>query len=173
MYTYVNTAITNVSRCFVCRRNDRRRRIIDQQSIARVYLARKILIPKRSFCCYSHFDINTGLLLYQEYDRIPTVRKLQNINIVNAIRSITKYCIHRSIFDKFKEIGKITDEECIEITGWDRNTFIRFSSFIQNKTLKSNQKRTKYQLLAIYVYWLRKGFMSDCCISCISCSNKN
>ncbi|CAF1046632.1 unnamed protein product [Brachionus calyciflorus] len=60
-----------------------------------------------------------------------------------------------SIFSRFQDFDQITDSFCFKITGWSKNDFIKFSEFI--KSIKNSKKRSKFQLIALYRYWLRKG----------------
>ena len=59
------------------------------------------------------------------------------------------------MFDKFKNIDTLDDQSCFNITGWSKEDFIRFSKYITS--ISHSAKRNKYQLIAIYRYWLKKG----------------
>ena len=49
----------------------------------------------------------------------------------------------------------IDDDFCFEITGWSKEQFITFLSYITS--INDTSGRTKEQLVALYRYWLRKG----------------
>ena len=59
------------------------------------------------------------------------------------------------MFSYFKEVDLLTEEHCKKITGWSKSEFLRFSGYV--KQTKESKNRSKYQLLALYRYWLRKG----------------
>lgn len=63
-------------------------------------------------------------------------------------------------FEKFKDIDFISDDFCKRITGWSKEVFVEFSNYITS--LRESHFWTKYQLIALYRYWLRKKTNLDC-----------
>ena len=59
------------------------------------------------------------------------------------------------IFDKFKNVECISEELCLEITSWNKEEFVRFSKCITS--VRDTNGRTTEQLIALYMYWLKKG----------------
>ncbi|CAF0991642.1 unnamed protein product [Brachionus calyciflorus] len=60
-----------------------------------------------------------------------------------------------TMFSYFKDVDLLTEEHCKKITGWSKSEFLRFSGYV--KQIKETKNRSKYQLVALYRYWLRKG----------------
>lgn len=59
------------------------------------------------------------------------------------------------IIDRFKDMASLDDDICIDISGWKKADFIRFTNYITS--IRDTNGRTKEQLIAIYRLWLRKG----------------
>ena len=55
----------------------------------------------------------------------------------------------------FKDFDSLSESDCFNITGSTKNQFKLFASYITS--VKPSKKRNKLWLIAIYLYWLRKG----------------
>lgn len=154
MLISIPTSISNTRRCFVCRRRDRFRRIISKESIAKVFIEKNIIIPKKSFACVEHYD-NNGCLYREEYNNIPVKRKFYDSNSISTLKAVANFNKQVPLFDKFKNFQSLTEEECFYSTGWSKDQFQNFSNYI--KSIRENKKRNKFQLIALYRYWLIKG----------------
>lgn len=154
MLISIPTAISNPRRCIVCKKRGRRRKIINKESIAQVFIKKNIIIPKYSYCCRDHLD-KYGFLKSQEYNKIAVVRKLYDSNSISTLKAVTNFNNQIALFDKFKNFLSLSEEDCINITGWSKIQFRSFADYI--KSINSNKQRNKYQLIALYRYWLLKG----------------
>ena len=56
------------------------------------------------------------------------------------------------IFDKFRDLASLDEHFCLQLTGWKRKDFFRFTNYVRDTA-----GRTKEQLVAIYRYWKKKG----------------
>ncbi len=59
------------------------------------------------------------------------------------------------IFERFKNTNTLEETFCLDITGWKKNQFITFANYITS--IKRSPTRNKYQLIALFRFWLRKG----------------
>ena len=60
-----------------------------------------------------------------------------------------------SFFDKFKTIELISDRDCHDFTGLEKQEFFKLSDSIIS--LRSSPDRVPSQVLAVYFFWLRTG----------------
>jgi hypothetical protein len=58
------------------------------------------------------------------------------------------------IFDKFRNMESISEEDCFKITRWSKKEFESFSYYIH--CINDTDGRSKEQLIAIYRYCFRK-----------------
>lgn len=154
MWISIHTSFSYTRRCFVCRRRDRGRRIINKNSIANVFLSKNIIIPNQSFACIEHFD-NYGNLRKEEYNNIKVFRKLYDSNAISTLKAVANFHNQVALFDKFKDFKTLSDVDCLNSTGWSKVQFQNFADHITS--IRENKKRNKYQLIALYRYWLCKG----------------
>lgn len=140
--------------CFICKRSNKRVRLhkVKLPSIRIAFNKFKILIKHHARCCNTHLDIN-GLIKMDEFNNIPTKTKYLHPKTKDLFIAIFRDV--DTFFEKFRDIDLIDDEFCLDTTGWTKNKFIEFSSYITS--INNTSSRTKEQLVALYRYWLRKG----------------
>ena len=61
-----------------------------------------------------------------------------------------------SVFDQFHKISNLDKEHCFKITIMSKKTFLEFSDYFVSVN-NNNKNRNKYQLIALYLYWLKTG----------------
>ena len=155
-YTLIETASSYHSQCFICKRkksSSRRLLSIKKESVILAYLKHKILIKLHARCCSNHLDEN-GLIFPELFQTIPTKAKnydKQTFIMIDSFKKLNSI----NVFDKFKDITKLTESHCFNITRWTKDQFLRFSNYISS-TYRT-KGRTKEELIAIYRYWLRRG----------------
>jgi hypothetical protein len=59
------------------------------------------------------------------------------------------------VFEKFVNPDTLDEDHCYKITGFSKSQFCRFSKYITG--IYETDGRTKNELIAIYMFWLRKG----------------
>ena len=133
-----------------------------QESIMFAYSNHGIVIKHHSICCDIHLD-SQGLIKPEEFNQIRT--KIQKYNkdtimildsCLEASKTIQYNFVQEcGVFDKFKNIAELDENNCMKITGWAKLQFIAFSNYITR--VRDTSGRTKEQLIAIYRYWLSKG----------------
>lgn len=152
----VRTAKCHHGSCFVCGRSDRLREV-PESAVVHAYSERRIFIKHHARLCQRH--LNDGLLTNEAYERMRTRLKPIDANLFNLLNGLSNNCNSASttqlLFDRFADMTTLSEEDCVEVTGWSKDVFNRFSSFITS--INENDGRTKDQLIAIYRYWLRKG----------------
>ena len=157
----IPTALATRKHCLFCKQNKGLRKI-SQKSIIYCYMNHGKFIKPHSVCCDSHLDQN-GLIKTDEFINMPTrLQKFDkdsifmlNICIENLNKVQASLMQSTGIFDKFLNIAELDDDLCKKITGWNKLTFITFADMITR--IRDTTGRTKEQLIAIYMYWLRKG----------------
>jgi hypothetical protein len=60
---------------------------------------------------------------------------------------------NESLFDQFRNIKNLEEEHCMKIA--TKRQFFEFSEFIE--TVYDTKHRTKHQLTALYLFWLKRG----------------
>ena len=150
----IQTASSHHGRCFVCKSRGVLRRI-NPKSVCFAYVNQKILIKYHSRCCARHLDEH-GIIRNEDLMLIPTTAKYYDFQTKMMLDSLEiPEPSQLGIFDRFKDMNNVTEEECFQITNWSKEKFIEFSKYIKN--IKNSSGRTKEQLIALYRYWLRKG----------------
>lgn len=142
-------------KCFICgKKSSEKNRIkqIKRQSIINAYTLIKLFIKKDARCCTAHLNEN-GLINQNLFSSIPTI--IKNINCTNYLIIESISANEESVFGKFNNIELLDDNHCIQITGWTKSEFLKFSKYITS--INDTNGRTKEELIALYRYWLRKG----------------
>ena len=150
----IKLAPSSHSSCFICRRKSQHTRLrkVKKESVAYAYLNHKIIIKSHARSCFTHLN-NIGEIKKEEFLKIRTKTKIVRVNRFLWLDFFSNY--QRPLFDYFKNIDALDEKICIEITGWTKQEFIRFSNLITS--INDTKGRTKEQLIALYRYWLRKG----------------
>lgn len=153
-FAYLRMAYSSHHYCLICTRIKKSLHQVKAASIARAYLEYEIVIKQGSRCCRRHLD-ELGLIKTDDFHFIKTSFELfdkQTVFMLNCLRDSHNNC---GIFDKFKNMATLDEEQCYKITRWSKIQFITFSKYITS--LNDTAGRTKEQLIAIYRYWLFKG----------------
>jgi hypothetical protein len=151
------TAFSSHKRCFICQNTCRLHRI-KSKSIASAFLIKRIVIKKASRVCEAHLDLN-GQIIIEELEKIKTRMVQYDKTLVNLLDCISDLKKQQNetpfIFENFRDISELSDEQCHKITKWSKNQFINFSEYITS--INETESRNKYQLIALYRFWLLKG----------------
>ena len=148
----VDTALSTHTACFICRDKTRPLREVKKKDIIHAYTNHKIFIKHHARCCDAHYDDN-GFIRKEEFDVIPTKKKIYDqhlIKLFDVLRPTSD-----NIFEQFQKPELIEENLCKKFTGLTKIQFLQLSEFIIS--LNQNTKRTKYQLIALYLYWLKTG----------------
>jgi hypothetical protein len=127
---------------------------VKQESVHHALKYHNIYIKHDARSCYRHLDEN-GYILLNHFENIPTKMQYFENETTNLIKSLRVSSSCSGIFEKFKNLSTLTEEECIKITGWKKERFHNFARYISS--VYDTAGRTKEQLIAIYRFWLRKG----------------
>ena len=147
----IQTARSWHGRCFICGRKSGLHRI-QKQSVKDAFIFNKIIIKEHARCCSRHFDENR-LIKKDQFCNIRTSLRYYSNHYKLLLESLSE--TNDAIFDKFKNINKVTEKDCYEVTSWTKVQFSEFCNYI--KSIKCSNRRTKEQLVAMYRFWLRKG----------------
>ena len=148
----VNTALSTHTACFICREKTRGLHQVKKKDIIYAYATHKIYIKHHSRLCDAHFD-EYGFIRKEEFSIIPTKQRYfdkSNIKMFDVLCQSSE-----NIFDQFKSKKALEEEHCKTVTGWSRDTFFEFSDYVLS--VNHNKHRSKFQLIALYLYWLKSG----------------
>jgi hypothetical protein len=149
------TAYSGTERCFIClarRAAGIRLHSIPFETVKEAYQKHRIIVKTRARCCFRHFD-DFGCVRKEELPNIP-VRLLPACSTtIKLLDSFVRF--KPTPFERFRDLRNLTNRHCKFITGWSKNTLIRFCSFITS--IYETERRSKEQLVALYRFWLRKG----------------
>ena len=152
------TTIFTRNYCCICRDKNVRIHRIKKESIVLAYIKFKIVIQRGTCCCERHLNDN-GLIRDDQFELMPTFDKAHPVaKILELEENIATHNKER-IFDKFNKIKILSEDLRFQITGWTKEQFIEFGN--QIRTTRNNKKRSKWQLIAIYRFWLRKGITQE------------
>jgi hypothetical protein len=115
-----------------------------------------IYIQDGTRVCDAHLNLGNNLINKEEFNKIQTVQRAHSSN---KVMTLSNECImvakKSNLFSDFRDIKYLDDAHCMKITGWSKANFLLFSNHIHG--IKETSKRNKYQLVALYRYWLRTG----------------
>ena len=151
---FQKVAFSSHQRCFICRRNDVSLHRFNSESIATAYIKHKIIILHHARCCRRHLDEN-GMINDNDLDLIQFLFKPFSIQTSIMLKTMVKQLDLAGPFDKFKYFNTLDEAHCLNITGWTKDQFSLFSSYIIS--VNNSSSRSINQLIAIYRFWLRKG----------------
>ena len=163
----IKTAFSSKKKCFLCRarQSNIKLRQIKEYCVKKAFREFNIVIRPTASCCSRHLDEN-GFLTETSYCVIPTQFKKYHLAEIRILKSLSR---EELLFDRFKDFDSLSESDCFNITGWTKNQFKLFASHITS--VNQSKKRNKLQLIAIYLYWLRKGdnqstlaYMKERCI---------
>ena len=149
----IKTAFSSKKKCFLCRgrQSNIKLRQIKEYCVKKAFREFNIVIRQTARCCSRHLDEN-GFLTETSYCDIPTQFKKYHLAEIRILKSLSR---EELLFDRFKDFDSLSESDCFNITGWTKNQFKLFASYITS--VKQSKKRNKLQLIAIYLYWLRRG----------------
>lgn len=150
----IKTAKSCHDYCFICKKSRKFLRLhkIKEKSIVEAYSKHKLYIKQHARCCKKHLDYN-GLIKSSVFDKIPFEYKEHSSHESMFLGLISDQ--KKGVFECFNDIEDLSNEHCLKITGWSKAEFLEFSKYITS--INENENRSKYQLIALYRYWLRKG----------------
>lgn len=164
--------------CFICRRKYRYKFKVPcklfnlkDRDIINIWLKHGISLRRGVRCCGKHLDKN-GFIKSDQIPKIPLIYKQvseQEFFMVTYLKSV---CLKpkQLIIDEFRDIDTLSEETCIKITGWPKKQFIQFSTLITS--IYETKNRNKYQLIALYRYWLSKGIDQESLTNFMSETNQ-
>lgn len=160
---WFKTAPFSKRSCLICKYKSNNGLVrVKNETIANAFIYSKIIIKPQSVCCREHLNEN-GIVKSEEYENIHSILKYYSAEEIKCLKALSlSYHFKNSnqkIFDKFRDINIISEEECKAITGWSKVQLIQFSKYITS--INENSGRSLIQLIAIYRYWLRKGVSLD------------
>lgn len=149
----LKVALSHNGRCFICGRKKKLKRI-NRIAILSAYLNDKVFIKNHARCCSNHIN-ERGLIKSNDLLSIKESDIDLDIKSTLIMDEIILSNTNSGIFDKFKNITSLSEEDCFKITRWNKKEFGSFSNYIH--CINDTDGRSKEQLVAIYRYWLRKG----------------
>ena len=162
-------------KCFICCKKIHKSRFlklssISSESVEYAFKYHNITIDKRSKCCKKHLDSKKNLLIEEYKKLIPSYNKLSYIKFLQTRdltldskedrptdKNNTENCC---VFENFKNPNGLAEKLCKTVTGWSKEVFLRFSKYIVSGY--NNWRRSKYELIAMYRYWLIYGHTQLC-----------
>jgi hypothetical protein len=151
------TALSSHKKCFICDSSKHLHRV-KQNCIAKAFLDHRIIIIKNSRLCNQHIDKN-GEIKPEEFKKIKTKIVIYTGPLLNVLNTVALNAKRNNVsyylFGCFRDIENLDNEFCFKITKWTKKEFINFSDYITSINVTEN--RNKYQLVALYRYWLLKG----------------
>jgi len=150
--TSVQTALSSHSACFICRERHRSLHRIKKKDVIHAYKSHKIYIKHHARVCDAHFD-DDGLIRKEEFSAIPTKNIIYSQDTIKMFDTLCQ--TNESLFDQFRNIKNLEEEHCMKITNLTKRQFFEFSEFIE--TVYDTKHRTKHQLTALYLFWLKTG----------------
>jgi hypothetical protein len=148
----VKTALSTHTACFICRDKTRPLHTVRKKDIIYAYSNHKIYIKHHARCCDAHYD-NNGLIRKEEFDVIPTKARFYDQHIMKMFDVLCS--TNDNLFEPFQEINSLQEDHCKKVTGLTKESFFKLSDYITS--LNNNKHRSKYILIALYLYWLKTG----------------
>ena len=151
------TAKCNHLECFICGRKKERLYKTPSTSIAYAYVVLRIVIKPDARICCRHFDEKREIKK-EDFQKIKLKEKNYSSNYVkffDELGKFVKFSQPGAIFEPFKNLNTLDEAHCKKITNFSKEQFIRLSSFI--KSFKKSDGRDKNEIIALYIYSLRKG----------------
>jgi hypothetical protein len=116
-------------------------------------------IKNQTVFCEDHLD-ELGQIRLEEYANILHSEKKINSQLSGSIVLIKSLACALAqpkrfyTFERFKDTETLSDDFCRIITGWSKEEFLEFCNYIT--CMRDSSYWSKYQLIALYRYWLRK-----------------
>ena len=151
------TASNRHTVCFICGRRNEILHRVPAASIAYAYAVLRIVIKHDARICRRHYDEKREIKK-EDFQKIKLKEKEYSFSCVklfDAMAKFVKITQPGTIFEPFKNLLSLDDLHCIKITSLTKEQFTRFSSYI--KSFKKSDFREKNEIIALYLYSLRKG----------------
>ena len=165
----IETSLSGHNRCIVCKRRkekDRPLKVVSQNSISHALVKHNILIPVGARACGRHFE--NGLIKEIDYLKISTHLEFVDARFIKSLKNSSKLNlnlkqeedlktidVYQALFEPFRNLNTLSNDICLEITGWSKDVFVQFSKYIQNT--RDTKNRSKGMLIAMSRYWLKKA----------------
>ena len=150
-------------KCFICF-NKRKYKKIQVKRLHRIkksdfvysFIHHHIYLKIGLRCCSQHLE-KDGSLKIDQYQKIPTKYTETSNDTFFMLTSLKQACLQPKInfIDEFKSIETLSEKTCLEWTGWPKKKFLQFSDYLTS--INESAGRNKYQLIALYRIWIRKG----------------
>ena len=122
----IKTAFSSHKRCFICysasftsdshiRKNSVKLRSVKKASLKHAYNEYQMIIKQHSRCCGRHQD-NNGLIIPEEFHKIPWTLKMYDDNEKNMFDCLYLESNQTNIFDKFRDIDELDENHCFNVT---------------------------------------------------------
>ena len=135
---------------------------ISSDGIADLFIKTNILVKFGSRCCETHLTDNRFLKDNEIKNLITTKkeRKIYTKSVKKLLESLrSNYISYSSNFSKFSDVNSIDSEFCFRNTGFYKDEFIFLANEL--KSTNNSPQRTKYQALAVYLFWLKTGLSQE------------
>jgi hypothetical protein len=136
--------------CFICGR-DYGLRLVKKESIKLILQKFNIFVKYGTRCCILHLNEFGFVVKDFELIRYRDPRKYVKIS-TELLTYITTF---DDLFLPFKNFNSLEETHCKHITGWTKEKLYLFTSYLTS--INNNKNRSKYELVAFYRYWLKKG----------------
>jgi hypothetical protein len=149
------TALSTHTACFICRGKQRTLHQVKKEDIAFAYSTFGIYIKHHARVCGDHLNAN-GFIKRNEIQMSPTKLRIISAEKKKLLDIMSSsYNCANSTFEQFRNMNSVEEVNCMNVTGWSKTDFQRFSDCITS--INSCETRSKEQLIALYRYWLRTG----------------
>ena len=131
---------------------------ISSDGIADLFIKTNILVKFGSRCCETHLT-DKRFLKDNEIKNLITTKKERKIDIKSVKKLLGS--LRKLFFDfsKFSDVNSIDSEFCFRNTGFYKDEFIFLANEL--KSTNNSPQRTKYQALAVYLFWLKTGLSQE------------
>ena len=143
--------------CYIRGRRNGKLHRTPTTSIAYAYAVLKFVIKPGARICCRHFDEKMQIKK-EDFHKIKLKEKKYSsscVDLFNAMAKHVKFSQPGAIFEPFKNLATLDEAHCKKITGFSKKQFISFSALI--KSFKKSDGREKNEIIALYIYSLRKG----------------
>jgi hypothetical protein len=150
----IATTLSTHTACFICRGKQRTLHRVKKEDIVLAYSSYGIYVKNNARVCDEHLNDN-GFIRKEEIRMSPTKMRTISSEKKTLLDIVGSYNNFVQVFEQFKNMECLEETHCMNVTGWSKADFQRFSSCITS--INNNDGRSKEQLIALYRYWLRTG----------------
>lgn len=102
---------------------------IKKESIIIAHKVFKVIIKSNALHCSRHLD-ERSLIKPEDFLKIRHKMKFYNRKALNKFNNYANSC-RKDIFEQFSDLDLLSDKDCIKITGWSKEVFIKFCKYSQ------------------------------------------